>query len=134
VFARTGRLFDEIPAVARIQATTATEQATVDDQPLLVRLAAVAEEDRTPVVREVVLRHTATVMGYTDPAAVATGATFLDLGFSSLTLVELTKRLMLATGLELLPTLFFDHATVDAVSAHLTELMARAIAAGAAAE
>ncbi|MGN5381740.1 alpha/beta fold hydrolase [Streptomyces lasalocidi] len=44
---------------------------------------------------------------------------FTEQGFDSLTVVELRNHLATATGLKLAPTLLFDHASPEALAAHL---------------
>ncbi|GAA2387841.1 hypothetical protein GCM10010170_099010 [Dactylosporangium salmoneum] len=55
---------------------------------------------------------------------------FLELGFDSLAAVELGRRLQSATGVELPPTLMFDHPTVRALAAHLEQSGGAAAEAG----
>ncbi|MGW6782372.1 type I polyketide synthase [Streptomyces sp. NPDC054987] len=71
---------------------------------------------------DLVLGHAAALLGYADPADVDPHGAFRDLGFNSLTLVQLRRRLAEATGLRLPATLFFDFPTPDATARRLREL------------
>jgi NADPH:quinone reductase-like Zn-dependent oxidoreductase/acyl carrier protein len=88
--------------------------------------------------RSHLLRHvqtqTAKILGHAQVHAVSPHRTFQDLGFDSLTAVELRNRLNTSTGLTLSPTLIFDHPTPDALTEHLHSHLAPEAGGDSAAE
>ncbi|UQA90608.1 type I polyketide synthase [Streptomyces halobius] len=83
---------------------------------LAQRLADVAEADRERVVRELVAGQVAAALGHTSAASIDPERAFTDLGFDSLTAVDLRNNLTQATGVALPATLVFDHPSPVAVA------------------
>ncbi|ETB33934.1 beta-ketoacyl synthase, partial [Mycobacterium avium subsp. hominissuis 10-5606] len=72
---------------------------------------------------ELVRSHIATVLGSPTAEAIDPDKAFQELGFDSLTAVEMRNRLKTATGLALSPTLIFDYPTPNALAGYIrTEL------------
>ena len=80
---------------------------------LAARLEGLQATEQTAVIRQVVLAKTAQVLGMTGMDAHDAGRSFRDLGFDSLTAVELRNQLNAVTGLRLPATLVFDYPTPE---------------------
>jgi hypothetical protein len=95
------------------------------------RFAEMTEGERERAVLDLVRTQAAVVLGYAGPDAVEEDRGFLELGFDSLTALELRNRLAAATGLPLPATLLFDYPAPLAMARHLRTLLAPAGAAAA---
>ncbi|MFF3539409.1 type I polyketide synthase, partial [Streptomyces sp. NPDC002466] len=82
-------------------------------------LAGLSGEEATALVRDLVLGEASLVLGLDPCDAVDPTVSFKDLGFDSVTAVELRHRLVTATGLRLSTTLLFDHPTPQRLTDHL---------------
>ncbi|MGX7673925.1 type I polyketide synthase [Plantactinospora sp. DSM 117369] len=124
--ARPSPLIGDIPAVVRALQDPGTERSGTDgEQPALQRrLAGLTSVEQDSMLLELVRQNVAAVLGHPDTDRVGRVKPFKDIGFESLTAVELRNRLNDATGLRLPATLAFDHPTPAAVAAYLrTELL-----------
>ncbi len=88
---------------------------------LRASLQGLTPEQRHRELTDLVCGSAATVLGHPDVGA---DSAFADLGFDSLSAVELRNRLKMATGLTLSPTVIFDHATPAALAGHLDTQLA----------
>ncbi|TDD48823.1 hypothetical protein E1288_21415 [Saccharopolyspora elongata] len=88
-------------------------------EPLTARLQGMPEQHQHRTVLEVVRMHAAAVLGHAGCDAIPADRPFLELGFDSLTSVELRNRLATATDLRLPTTLVFEHPTPHKMAAHL---------------
>ncbi|MGI5183701.1 SDR family NAD(P)-dependent oxidoreductase [Dactylosporangium sp. CA-152071] len=100
------------------------ERAEEPADTLLARLAGASEQEQRRLLVELVRDHAAAVLRHERPDDVATSRRFLDIGFDSVTAVELRNRLASATGLALPSTLLFDHPTATALATHLRRRLA----------
>ncbi|KPI14938.1 6-deoxyerythronolide-B synthase, partial [Actinobacteria bacterium OK074] len=104
-------------AVERAGGPENTEQPTLAHQ-----LSALPAADRDRFVQDLVRAEAAAVLGHPSPDAVDTAYAFKELGFDSVSAVELRNRLASRTGLRIPTTLVFDHPTPLAAAAHLRAL------------
>jgi acyl carrier protein len=101
-------------------ARRATNEA--DGGTVAVRLARLTDPERDAALLGLVRTHVAAALGHST-AAIEPDLAFNDLGFDSLTAVDLRNRLSVATSLRLPATLVFDYPTPVALAGYIkTEL------------
>nr|WP_197022502.1 type I polyketide synthase [Saccharomonospora piscinae] len=116
---RPSALLDSVAET--VPAATAAHRAEPDAVPeLSQRLAGAGAAERGRVVLDLVCAHVAEVLGHDSADTVDVGRGFLELGFDSLTAVELRNQLTARTGLRLPPTLIFDYPNPTALAEWLS--------------
>ncbi|MFE4970446.1 SDR family NAD(P)-dependent oxidoreductase, partial [Streptomyces sp. NPDC056660] len=87
------------------------------------RIAAVPAHERLRTVTVLLREQAALVLGHDEGDGLGAGRPFKELGFDSLTAVELRNRLARLTGLTLPATVVFEYPTIGELAAHLHEAL-----------
>ncbi|MGW3460778.1 type I polyketide synthase, partial [Streptomyces olivaceoviridis] len=99
-----------------------TAQAAAGAEGALARkLAGLPEQERTELVLDVIRTEVSAVLGLGEADPALDSERFGDIGFDSLTAVELRNRLSAATAVKLPATLVFDYPTPVVLARHLLE-------------
>ncbi|MDT0543549.1 type I polyketide synthase [Streptomyces lonegramiae] len=114
----------EVPWLVRAVSDRMPRRRAAGSDPAAVstltrRLTELRPADRVRAVVDLVSTEVAAVLGHASPAAVEVRREFRELGFDSLTAVELRNQLAHTTGLRLPSTLVFDYPTPMALAEHL---------------
>ena len=107
----------DTPAIFRhLVRGTAPRVSEASGPALAQTLASLSDADRQRTLVDLVRGQAAAVAGHETAKSIPATQNFRELGFDSLTAVELRNRLATATGLRLPATLIFDHPTPTAVA------------------
>ncbi|MBF6330414.1 type I polyketide synthase [Nocardia transvalensis] len=118
---------EQVPPLWRTVVGAVTRRAAASDEPdghtLRRRLAALSAAEGHELVVDMVRSHVAAVLGHAGAEAIDPARAFTDLGFTSLTAVQLRNRVSTATALRLPATLVFDYPNPSALAVHLRGLL-----------
>lgn len=124
--ARSGRLptlFGGLVRAPRRRVVTGVGDYREPKPSLAQRLNGLAPDEQAELLAATVCSQAAAVLGHPAPEEIDRDTSFEDLGFDSLTAVELRNRVKAEAGLVLPPTLIFDHATPRALATELRRLL-----------
>ncbi len=105
-----------LPPLLRELVPASVARVTADRESLARRLAEAPEGERERIALELVRREVASVLGHESPHEIDVQRAFNELGFDSLTAVELRNRLSASCETQLPATLVFDYPTCSALA------------------
>ncbi|RKN11897.1 type I polyketide synthase [Streptomyces radicis] len=121
---RPSPLLSDLPAIRRAEAEAAERPAPEPESgeapsALVSRLTGASPAGQESILIDLVAAEAAAVLGHTSPEEIGPHRLFRDLGFDSLTITDLRRRLAEATGLALPASLVFDHPNPASLAAFL---------------
>ncbi|KJY41207.1 polyketide synthase, partial [Streptomyces sp. NRRL B-1568] len=123
---RPSPLLGDIPEVRTVLAAQeGPAEATPDGESAALRgrLEAMTDAERGRALLDVVRTEAAATLGHDTPDAIPADRAFRDVGFDSVTAIELRNRLKTATGLPLRAALVFDYPTPTALAQRLRSFL-----------
>ncbi|MEU5274519.1 type I polyketide synthase [Streptomyces hygroscopicus] len=105
--------------LVRVPPRRAARAAAAASGALALQLAGASDTEAEAIVLGLVRAQVAAVLGHSGPEAVEPRRAFSEVGFDSLTAVELRNRLTAVSGVRLPATLIFDYPTPAALAAYL---------------
>ncbi|MFE9610887.1 type I polyketide synthase [Streptomyces sp. NPDC006012] len=123
---RADALGDDVPAILKaLVPRRARRRRAVETGPQLdvaARLTTMSAHEREQLLSDAIREQIAILLGHTSAEQVGPDRTFKELGFDSLSGVELRNRIAALTGKRLPATIVFDHNGPRALAKYLSEL------------
>ncbi|MEU3463325.1 acyltransferase domain-containing protein, partial [Streptomyces sp. NPDC006733] len=111
-----------VPSIEQqLEETEMPEEESITD-----RIAGLTAQEQTAALLELVRAEAAVVLGHPTPDAIEDDEGFFDVGFNSLTAVELRNRIAAAIGSELPVMLLFDQPTPSLLAEYLQQQLQQA--------
>ncbi|MFE7477184.1 type I polyketide synthase [Streptomyces sp. NPDC057575] len=118
---RSSPLLEDVPEVRDIARAMAEAGSGAEPSELVQRLAGLTEQEQESALVELIRECVSAVLGFSGNEAVPVKKAFREMGFDSVTAVELRNRLSLRTGLKLPVTTAFDYPTSRTLAAFMRE-------------
>nr|AXL05707.1 polyketide synthase [uncultured bacterium] len=109
--------------LVRVGRQLAHTASTGDERGLPERLTGLPAAEQTKVLLDVARTQVAAVLGHSPNHHIDANQGLFEIGFDSLTAIELRNRLRTITGMKIAPNLVFAYPTPELLATHLHELM-----------